>query len=63
MKGPSLLGGKFWVGDRVFQVLGLQPHLVSLFKGFEILTVFEGHYLAGKFMGGKSFISGGIKGF
>ena len=56
-------GGEFWVGDGAFQVLGLQPHLVSFFKGFETLTVSEGHDLAGKFMRGKGFISGSIEGF
>ena len=56
-------GGEFWVGNRAFQVLGLQPHLVFFFKGFETLTVSRGHDLAGKFMSGKSFIFDGIEEF
>ena len=62
MKG-LLFWGKFWVGNRAFQVLSLQPYLVPFFKGFETLMVSGGHDLAGKFVSGKSFISGGIEGF
>ena len=62
-EGSFSFGGEFWVGNGVLQVLSFQPHLVFLFKGFEILMVSGKHDLAGKFMSGESFIFDGIEEF
>ena len=60
-EGSFSFRGELWVGNRAFQILGLQSYFVSFFEGFETLTVSGGHDLVGKFMSGKSFISGSIE--